>query len=98
LLTGAVALFLCLAAWPALPAEPKPWDKLTDCQCVANAENDGDNFRVPSGEKEFLVRLCSEREMSILSPELRRNCAGIAPDGRSWHGPPTLLLPGITWR
>ena len=51
------ALFLCLAAWPCLAAATKPMEKLTDCQYVANAENDGDSFRVRSGEKEFLVRL-----------------------------------------
>jgi hypothetical protein len=75
----AAALFLCLAAWTAFAAEPKPWEKLTDpsdpesflrtlspqderagrpgCQSVANTENDGDSFRVRSGDKEFLARL-----------------------------------------
>ncbi|HEV8716246.1 MAG TPA: hypothetical protein VGX03_25900, partial [Candidatus Binatia bacterium] len=38
-------------------AKPKVWEKLTDCQYVPYAYNDGDSFRVKCGTDEFIVRL-----------------------------------------
>ena len=40
-----------------IAAERKKWEMLTDCQYVENKNNDGDNFRVKCGEKDFVLRL-----------------------------------------
>lgn len=45
------------AASPGLTAAQRNWEVLTDCHLVPNEYNDGDSFRVRSGEKEFVVRL-----------------------------------------
>jgi endonuclease YncB( thermonuclease family) len=38
-------------------AADRPWQLLTNCHYIANAENDGDSFRVRSDTNEFLLRL-----------------------------------------
>jgi len=50
-------MVLLLSACESLAAGPKPWVKLTDCQYVPYAYNDGDSFRVSCGADEFIVRL-----------------------------------------
>jgi endonuclease YncB( thermonuclease family) len=41
----------------SVAAERKKWEMLTDCQYVEDKNNDGDNFRVKCGEKDFVLRL-----------------------------------------
>jgi endonuclease YncB( thermonuclease family) len=48
---------LLLSVCEGLAAEPKAWEKLTDCQYVPHAYNDGDSFHVKCGTDEFIVRL-----------------------------------------
>ena len=52
---------LVLAGWfvssPSWAADRKAWVRLTDCQYVEQAYNDGDSFHVQCGEQEFVVRL-----------------------------------------
>ncbi|MGA3163941.1 MAG: thermonuclease family protein [Verrucomicrobiota bacterium] len=57
LLAQVIALSVCLTAWQGFGAEAKPWVMLTNCQYIANADNDGDSFHVRSGTNEFLLRL-----------------------------------------
>ena len=40
-----------------IAAERKKWEMLTDCQYVEDKNNDGDNFRVKCGDKDFVLRL-----------------------------------------
>ncbi len=56
-LIRAVGMMLSFSACESLAAEPKTWEKLTDCQYVPYAYNDGDSFRVKCGADEFIVRL-----------------------------------------
>src|SRR6266446_3344735 len=51
------ALFLGDFGQRASAAEHKEWVKLTDCRYVDGPDNDGDSFRVRSGDKEFTARL-----------------------------------------
>jgi endonuclease YncB( thermonuclease family) len=55
--TQIIALSFYLTAWESLAAESRSWVLLTNCQYIANPENDGDSFRVRSGTNEFLLRL-----------------------------------------
>jgi len=48
---------LLLSVCEGLAAEPKAWEKLTDCQYVSHAYNDRDSFHVKCGTDEFIVRL-----------------------------------------
>jgi hypothetical protein len=56
-----ITLFVPLLFWlfvgQSWAAECKEWVTLSDCQYVDAANNDGDSFRVRSGEKEFTARL-----------------------------------------
>src|SRR5438552_16395427 len=52
-----VALFLGAFGQRASAAEHKEWVKLTDCRYLDGPDNDGDSFRVRSGDKEFTARL-----------------------------------------
>ena len=56
-LARVVGIILLLSVCEGLAAEPKAWVKLTDCQYVPYAYNDGDSFRVRCGTDEFIVRL-----------------------------------------
>jgi endonuclease YncB( thermonuclease family) len=56
-LTQVVGMMLLLSVCEGLAAEPKAWEKLTDCQYVPHAYNDGDSFHVKCGTDEFIVRL-----------------------------------------
>ncbi len=56
-LTRVVGMMLLLSVCESLATEPKAWVKLTDCQYVANAYNDGDSFHVRCDTNEFIVRL-----------------------------------------
>jgi hypothetical protein len=55
-LTWAVGMLLLFSVCEGLATEPKAWEKLTDCQYVPYAYNDGDSFRVKCGADEFIVR------------------------------------------
>src|SRR6266404_9484608 len=52
-----VALFLGDFGQRASAGDRKEWVKLTDCRYVDGPDNDGDSFRVRSGDKEFTARL-----------------------------------------
>src|SRR5260370_41320749 len=58
----------------SLGADSKQWVMLTNCQYLANAENDGDSFRVRSGTNEFLLRLyfVDAPETNLRYPERTR--------------------------
>lgn len=56
-LTGVVGIILLFSNCESSATEPKAWVKLTDCQYVPYAYNDGDSFRVKCGTDEFIVRL-----------------------------------------
>jgi len=73
-LTRTIALSLCLAAWQSLAADRQPWQLLTNCQFVANPENDGDSFRVRAGTNEFVLRLyfVDAPETNLRYPERTR--------------------------
>src|SRR5437016_13464775 len=51
------SLFLGAFGQRASAAEHKEWVKLTDSRYVDGPDNDGDSFRVRSGDKEFTARL-----------------------------------------
>jgi len=54
----ALVLALVLSAVTSLcAAERKEWVMLPDCQYVSHPDNDGDSFRVRSGDKEIVFRL-----------------------------------------
>ena len=57
ILIRAVGMMLLFSACESLAAEPKAWEKLTECQYVPHAYNDGDSFHVKCGTDEFIVRL-----------------------------------------
>ena len=63
-------LFIC---WTGFSAEKK-WEKLTDCQYVEQAYNDGDSFRVKRGTNEFNLRLyyVDAPETNLRYPERTR--------------------------
>src|SRR5260221_13863241 len=63
-----------LAAVVSQSADTKHWETLTNCQYLANAENDGDSFRVRSGTNEFLLRLyfVDAPETNLRFPERTR--------------------------
>src|SRR5437870_11125069 len=52
-----VGLLLAAVGQPASAGDRKEWVKLTDCSYVDGPDNDGDSFRVRSGDKEFTARL-----------------------------------------
>lgn len=52
-----LVLLLWLASVPSWAADRKAWVRLTDCQYVEQAYNDGDSFHVQCGEHVFVVRL-----------------------------------------
>src|SRR2546426_7610777 len=56
-LAGIVGMVLLLSVCESSATEPKAWEKLTDCQYVPYAYNDGDSFRVKCDTDEFIVRL-----------------------------------------
>ncbi len=56
-LARVVGVLLLFSVCESLAAEPKAWVKLTDCQYVPHAYNDGDSFHVKCGTDEFIVRL-----------------------------------------
>jgi endonuclease YncB( thermonuclease family) len=56
-LARVVGMLLLFSVCESLAAEPKAWVKLTDCQYVPHAYNDGDSFHVKCGTDEFIVRL-----------------------------------------
>ena len=55
-------------------AGSKAWVTLTNCQYVANKDNDGDSFRVRSGNNEFILRLyfVDAPETNLRYPERTR--------------------------
>ncbi|HKA52539.1 MAG TPA: hypothetical protein VKJ47_02655, partial [Candidatus Binatia bacterium] len=55
--TAVAGIILLISNCECLAAEPKAWEKLTDCRYVPYAYNDGDSFRVKCGTDEFIVRL-----------------------------------------
>jgi endonuclease YncB( thermonuclease family) len=67
-------LVVCLSASESVAAPSKPWVMLTNCQYLANAENDGDSFRVRGGTNEFIVRLyfVDAPETNLRYPERTR--------------------------
>src|SRR5216683_108443 len=73
-LTKVVAISVWLTAWPTQAADRQPWQLLTNCQYIANTENDGDSFRVRSGTNEFLLRLyfVDAPETNLRYPERTR--------------------------
>ncbi len=52
-----IIIALLLSVGQAWAGAHKEWATLTDCQYVDSKDNDGDSFRVHSGDKEFTVRL-----------------------------------------
>ena len=52
-----VGLLFAAVGQPASAGDRKEWVKLTDCHYVEGKDNDGDSFRVRSGDKEFTARL-----------------------------------------
>ncbi|MCX6997236.1 MAG: thermonuclease family protein [Kiritimatiellaeota bacterium] len=52
-----LALGLTVAWAPGRAAERREWITLTNCQYVADSNNDGDSFRVRCGTNEFVARL-----------------------------------------
>ena len=56
-LAGIVGMVLLLSVCESSATKPKAWVKLTDCQYMPYAYNDGDSFRVKCGTDEFIVRL-----------------------------------------
>src|SRR5437660_9642291 len=52
-----VGLLFAAVGQPASAVDRKEWVKLTDCHYVEGKDNDGDSFRVRSGDKEFTARL-----------------------------------------
>src|SRR5689334_3059530 len=67
-------LAVCLSASQGWAAATKPWVILTNCQYLANAEGDGDSFRVRGGTNEFLLRLyfVDAPETNLRYPERTR--------------------------
>jgi endonuclease YncB( thermonuclease family) len=67
------ALAATLLCWSshAYSAKTKEWVRLTDCQYVAQAYNDGDSFHVRCGADELIVRLyfVDAPEASLQNPE-----------------------------
>ena len=61
MLRTALIRVLVLAVWcvstHSWAADRKAWVRLTDCQYVEQAYNDGDSFHVQCGEQAFVVRL-----------------------------------------
>ena len=51
------ALFFFGVAEQNLASPPREWVTLADCHYVDAPDNDGDSFKVRSGEKEFVARL-----------------------------------------
>src|SRR5207237_8076085 len=52
-----VGLLFAPVGQPASAGDCKEWVKLTDYHYVEGKDNDGDSFRVRSGDKEFTARL-----------------------------------------
>ena len=52
-----LVLLLWLVSVPSWAADRKAWVRLTECQYVEHASNDGDSFHVQCGEQAFVVRL-----------------------------------------
>src|SRR2546425_201186 len=63
-----------VTALQSIAAEPKQWVMLTNCQYLAQGENDGDSFRVRAGTNEFILRLyfVDAPETNLRYPERTR--------------------------
>ena len=78
MLRTALIRILVLAVWclstPSWAADRKAWVRLTDCQYVEQAYNDGDSFHVQCGDQEFVVRLyfVDAPEATLRYPERTR--------------------------
>jgi endonuclease YncB( thermonuclease family) len=66
-----LAVLLLVGSSHAYSAAPKEWVRLTDCQYVAEAYNDGDSFHVHCGEYELIARLyfADAPEATLQNPE-----------------------------
>src|SRR5438477_5137491 len=66
-----VGLLFAAVGQPASAGDRKEWVKLTDCRYVDGPDNDGDSFRVRSGDKEFTARLyyVDAPETNLRQPE-----------------------------
>lgn len=69
-----MTLAVCLAAWQCEGADTKKWVTLTNCQYIADTDNDGDSFRVRSGTNDFRLRLyfVDAPETNLIYPERTR--------------------------
>lgn len=69
-----VALLTAFQFSEGIAAERKKWNTLTDCQYLEDKNNDGDNFRVKCGEKDFVLRLyyVDAPETNLRYPERTR--------------------------
>jgi endonuclease YncB( thermonuclease family) len=78
MLRTALIRILVLAVWcsstHSWAADRKAWVRLTDCQYVEQAYNDGDSFHVQCGDQEFVVRLyfVDAPEATLRYPERTR--------------------------
>src|SRR5437764_14677523 len=65
---------VCLTGSVGVAGPGKPWLVLTNCQYLAQAENDGDSFRFRAGTNEYLLRLyfVDAPETNLRYPERTR--------------------------